>query len=362
MDGRTKLLIIFALVPLFLLMGIQESSEYGSGKKPDARVCGDRLCSEIPGGRVAWEAEDETLNKNMEKPEISTISSPRKQMANGVVAQEVICKSGFTLMIRSSGYAACVTPTTAEKLIERGWTKILDDVSEKNTNPRDIEVMARAQIQITDDNPPTNLVLPYGIPDLDLEHGASHPLGVFRFAQDKQPHPGIDLQLFDGAKILAMGDGTIVMIKDGTTFPGDMAVLLQIDETFWGVNYEHFIPNEELFVGQKLSRGDIIGTFSGGYTKIPASIHIDLRYYPDGFSGYSAAFVCWIDNLESNDKAKLQSLWDKAKVTDEFIQGWSSLVMEGNYVFKGLLDSEIYDGPQMCYPLGTDVREATSKQ
>ncbi len=124
-----KSFLIFALIPLFLSIGIQESFEYGSGQKPDPRVCGDRLCTEIPGGRAAWEAEDETLNKNTEKPEITIISSPLKQMANGVVAQEVICKSGFTLMIRSSGDAACVTPTTAEKLANAGWGTIEKEFS-----------------------------------------------------------------------------------------------------------------------------------------------------------------------------------------------------------------------------------------
>jgi len=121
-------IIVFALVLPVLLIGVSESYEYGggggSGQKPDPRVCGDLLCSEIPGGRVAWEAGAVTLEENMDKPEIAIISSPLKQMANGVVAQEVICKSGFTLMIRSSGEAACVTPTTAEKLANAGWGTI----------------------------------------------------------------------------------------------------------------------------------------------------------------------------------------------------------------------------------------------
>ena len=30
----------------------------GGGKEPDPRVCGDRLCSEIPGGRDAWESKE----------------------------------------------------------------------------------------------------------------------------------------------------------------------------------------------------------------------------------------------------------------------------------------------------------------
>ncbi len=141
-----KSFLIFALIPLFLSIGIQESFEYGSGQKPDPRVCGDRLCTEIPGGREAWEAEDETLNKNTEKPEITIISSPLKQMKNGIIPKDVVCKEGLELIFKSTDDSpACVKHETATKLIERGWTKILDNVSEKSTNPRDIEVMARGQ-------------------------------------------------------------------------------------------------------------------------------------------------------------------------------------------------------------------------
>jgi len=49
------------------------------------------------------------------------IDSPRKQMESGITAGDVVCNSGFTLMIRISGDAACVTPTTAEKLTNAGW-------------------------------------------------------------------------------------------------------------------------------------------------------------------------------------------------------------------------------------------------
>ena len=123
-------ILIFALIPLVLLMGIQESSEYGSGQKPDVRVCGDRLCSEIPGGRVAYEAEDETLNKNTEKPDITIISSPLKQMKNGIIPKDVVCKEGLELVMKSSsGNPACVKSSSVAKLIERGWAvHVLPDV------------------------------------------------------------------------------------------------------------------------------------------------------------------------------------------------------------------------------------------
>ena len=48
-------------------------------------------------------------------------SSPRQQMANGVAAEDVICKTGMELMIRSNGNAICVTPSTATKLSNDGW-------------------------------------------------------------------------------------------------------------------------------------------------------------------------------------------------------------------------------------------------
>jgi len=55
------------------------------------------------------------------------IDSPRKQMADGIASENVVCKSDFTLMIRSSGDAACVTPTTAEKLENAGWGTIVEE-------------------------------------------------------------------------------------------------------------------------------------------------------------------------------------------------------------------------------------------
>jgi hypothetical protein len=58
-----------------------------------------------------------------------SIDSPRKQMESGITAEDVVCKSGFTLMIRISGDAACVTPTTAKKLTNAGWGTIEKEFS-----------------------------------------------------------------------------------------------------------------------------------------------------------------------------------------------------------------------------------------
>jgi len=55
---------------------------------------------------------------------------PQKQMVSGTVAEDVICNSGLTLMLKlSSGSSVCVKPSTAMKLEEKGWGQILKEPS-----------------------------------------------------------------------------------------------------------------------------------------------------------------------------------------------------------------------------------------
>jgi endonuclease YncB( thermonuclease family) len=118
----------------------------GSGSTGDSRVCGDKLCSEIPGGREAWESRTNTKQVESELSHTEKVSSlsnsPRKQMQNGIAAKDVVCKSGLTLMIRSSGDAVCVKPSTAEKLTTAGFGTIEKIAVEKDQGPagRNLEV------------------------------------------------------------------------------------------------------------------------------------------------------------------------------------------------------------------------------
>jgi len=71
------------------------------------------------------------------------IMSPKKQMASGVAAEDVMCKSEFVLMIRSSsGTAACVKSTTSLKLSEAGWGDVIDtamdEVMDEDGNDKEI--------------------------------------------------------------------------------------------------------------------------------------------------------------------------------------------------------------------------------
>ena len=98
----------------------------GSGSTGDSRVCGDKLCTEIPGGREAWERTTNTKEVESESSKTEKVSSlsnsPKHQIANGVLPKDVICKEGLELIFKSTdGTPACVKPETAKKLIERGW-------------------------------------------------------------------------------------------------------------------------------------------------------------------------------------------------------------------------------------------------
>ncbi|MFB5598440.1 MAG: hypothetical protein ACE5RJ_05455 [Nitrosopumilaceae archaeon] len=81
-----------------------------------------------------------------------SIQSPRHQMSDGVSAQDVICKGGYTLMIRISGDAACVTPSTASKLNTAGWGEIIKEF-EIEVEPQDEEVSLDEEVSMADEEP-----------------------------------------------------------------------------------------------------------------------------------------------------------------------------------------------------------------
>jgi len=49
---------------------------------------------------------------------------PKKQVDQGVAPEDVVCRDGMSLAVRGSGMPACVTPSTAERLEQRGWNII----------------------------------------------------------------------------------------------------------------------------------------------------------------------------------------------------------------------------------------------
>lgn len=74
------------------------------------------------------------LSPSMLSLNAQDIMSPRQQMASGVAADDVVCKSGLVLMIRSTnGAATCVKSSTSMKLSDAGWGSIIIDDEEDET-------------------------------------------------------------------------------------------------------------------------------------------------------------------------------------------------------------------------------------
>jgi len=128
-DVNTMKYLLLIFLSVILVMSIplvtnQSSFGYGggggSGGKPDPRVCGDKLCSEIPGGRSAWEEKSELMYQ--EKSKISYFPPPLKQFKDGIEPSHVTCTEGLELLLKqSNGKPVCLKPTSVVKLVERGW-------------------------------------------------------------------------------------------------------------------------------------------------------------------------------------------------------------------------------------------------
>jgi len=58
-------------------------------------------------------------------PEVLPIlESPLKQLSSGIEANSVVCKKEYDLVFKAvDNSPACVKPSTAEKLIQRGWAR-----------------------------------------------------------------------------------------------------------------------------------------------------------------------------------------------------------------------------------------------
>ena len=64
---------------------------------------------------------DETMV--VEDEMIPTVLSPLKQIKEGIVPENVVCKEGLGLVFKLDGQPACVKTTSIEKLIAWGWAR-----------------------------------------------------------------------------------------------------------------------------------------------------------------------------------------------------------------------------------------------
>ncbi len=197
-------------------------------------------------------------------------------------------------------------------------------------------------------SPPSGLHLPFDIDDINTYRVNLNPFGVVRSFKDRPEygHSGIDIPLKDKSPLYAVSDGVVIKKRDSTKVGSDILLLLNkntYQDEGWIFIYESIELGPGIEVGSKIKKGQLIAKKKGE----SFSTHLQLSYWK---SPYYHNHKCWVDNLESEEfKSYFKEEFSQLR---NFIDFWKS-----KDEFKGLLDRSLYsNGPQLCYPLGTDVR------
>ena len=215
----------------------------------------------------------------------------------------------------------------------------------------------------TSSSPPSNLALPLDLEDVVYDAGEFlSPFGLVRKSVDRSDlgHGGIDVPLVGQAPIYAVADGTIISVEPSVDFrPGQVVVLLieagDRQGEGWVFLYEHITLEPGIGLGDAVTTGQLIARnamatgMSNNHLELNFSFN-DHRFYRDK--------TCWVDYLQDELKRAFVDLFENdIRVSSQFVEGWRQATDENMYPYQRLLDSGLFpDGPQMCYPPGTDVR------
>ena len=160
------------------------------------------------------------------------IDSPRKQMKEGVLAQDVTCRGGLELVIRTNGMSACVKPDTVDKMFERGilsTTKLTKSNAEIVTIPA--SSMSIVNFYVTDN-------------DLNKSHRGIEVVsteGLFEFTVNGIPIQGPEKMIETGydtgqfylklelpetinGKQISQDDIILIKYLDESNFSGELSV------------------------------------------------------------------------------------------------------------------------------------------
>ena len=203
------------------------------------------------------------------------------------------------------------------------------------------------------------IFMPFNINQIDTIDGIFSPFGIYRKTGDLGGfgHPGINVPLVAGAEIYAAQKGTIIFIERATdNRPGyNVKIIFEGNKKGegWGFYYEHINQLENVKVGSKVTKGQLIAKNALGKY---ANSHFRLSYWYNDYE-YSKDAKCWVNELSTTDKIAFESFFKKQSEMAYFIEAWNTVQEEGKLTYKGLLDkSRFPTGPQLCYPPGTDGR------
>ena len=138
------------------------------------------------------------------------IPSPRKQMESGIAAEDVECKLGLVLMIRSTnGAATCVKSSSSLKLSNAGWGSITID--DESTEINEDEIIEDEKITNTTSTNQTNNKIIHLSEDLSM--GEEESSGDDTMSEEQLNIGGFDLSY--AAPVEGDADAPITIIEFG---------------------------------------------------------------------------------------------------------------------------------------------------
>ena len=154
------------------------------------------------------------------QPSFADVESPRKQIKLGVMPEKITCDEGLVLMLKISGIPACVKPTTAEILEERGWKQIIQKFERAE---REIETIPASQ----------NSIVNYYILDDDLNTSHSgidviSTKGLFEFTVNGVPIKGPETMIETGVDT---GKFYLKLELPDTTKQDDVVLIRYLDQS-----------------------------------------------------------------------------------------------------------------------------------
>ncbi len=97
-----------------------DTSSNSTSPEGQTMVVEDELETELETEDEMTGTEDEVLEAEIME---ETVLSPLKQIKEGVVPENVVCKEGLELVFKLNGQPACVKTTSIQKLIAWGWAQ-----------------------------------------------------------------------------------------------------------------------------------------------------------------------------------------------------------------------------------------------
>ena len=215
--------------------------------------------------------------------------------------------------------------------------------------------------QVESSNPLSDLSLPFNIEDVGGSDGFISPFGLIRHSRDKgHGHGGIDIPLNENAPVYAVADGTILSAESSPDAAGGFDIKLLMSGSGgegWGFLYEHVMLVSGITAGSMVTKGQLIA--SNGLATTRRNNHLQLSFMFNNYTFFRDQ-RCWVNYLDPSSRSSLLAYFDSIKTTETFIGQWETASEEGMKAYKELLNEQSYpEGPQLCYPLGLDVRVPT---